>query len=287
MNLCLAHRLRQRSGQSSAARWLRLGFACLSLGLVGSAHADCGTPSLATLVVGVDERLNIVLQDGRLVRLAGLDTLDSKGGGAKTAEARQFLADRVVGREVELRLLSSGLDRWGRLLADLSVPETNGGGGGSVAVALLSAGFARVRPEFEARNCATARLAVEDSARLAGLGLWNEPEYAVIHASDGVALREREGEFVVIEGRVRRVGFGRSRLYLNLAPRDGPTIVIPRKLESVFARTGISVEGLAGKTIRARGALDVRIGPRIEVNEPAMIEIVRPVVMPGAEKPRQ
>jgi hypothetical protein len=55
----------------------------------------------------------------------------------------------------------------------------------------------------------------------------------------------------------------------------------------VLVRTGRSVEALAGETIRARGALDDRSGPKIEVNEPAMIEIVRPVEAPGAEKPRQ
>ena len=107
-------------------------------------------------------------------------------------------------------------------------------------MALLSAGYARVRPEFETRDCAAARLAVEDEARRAGLGLWSEPDYAVIPSSDAAALRSRDGQFVVIEGRVRRVGFGRSRLYLDLVPRDGPTIVVARKLESTFARGGPS-----------------------------------------------
>jgi len=154
-------------------------------------------------------------------------------------------------------------------------------------MALLSAGYARVRPEFEARDCAAARLAVEDGARRAGLGLWSEPGYAVIQSSDAAALRSRGGQFVVIEGRVRRVGFGRSRLYLDLVPRDGPTIVVARKLASTLVRAGHPVEMLAGQTIRARGALDDRIGPRIEVNEPAMIEIVRPLEAQGAEKPRR
>jgi hypothetical protein len=114
-----------------------------------------------------------------------------------------------------------------------------------------------------------------------------EPGYAVIQSSDAAALRSRDGQFVVIEGRVRRVGFGRSRLYLDLVPRDGPTIIVARKLESTLIRAGRPVEMLAGQTIRARGALDARIGPRIEVNEPAMIEIVRPLEAQGAEKPRR
>ena len=196
------------------------------------AQADCGTPSGTGRVVAVDERLDIALQDGRLVRLAGLEAFDPTRVSPETAgAARQFLTERLLGREVELKLLASGTDRWGRALADLSLPEPSGGAGSSVAMSLLSAGYARVWPEFEARDCAAARLAVEDGARRAGLGLWSEPDYAVIQSSDAAALRSRDGQFVVIEGRVGRVGFGRSRLYLDLVPRDGPTIVVARKLE--------------------------------------------------------
>jgi endonuclease YncB( thermonuclease family) len=259
--------------------------AALAFAFIAPARAACGTPSGTARVVGVDERLTIALEDGRLVRLAGLDAPDPARGGRTAEAARQFLVSQLVGRDVELRLLATGTDRWGRVLADLSTAQ--GGCGGSVAAALLSAGYARVRPEFETRGCAAARLAIEDGTRGAGLGLWGEPDTAVIQATDAVSLRSRDGQFVVVEGRVRRVGFGRSRLYLDLVPRDGPTIVIPRKLQSALAEAGRPVEGLAGVTIRARGTLDDRVGPRIEVSEAAMIEIVHRASAPGAEQPRQ
>jgi hypothetical protein len=84
---------------------------------------------------------------------------------------------------------------------------------------------------------------------------------------------------------VRRVGFARSRLYLELVPHDGPTIVITRKLEPALAREGRPVGAMVGQTIRARGALDNRFGPRIEVGEPAMIEIARRGDAPGEAEP--
>jgi enoyl-CoA hydratase/carnithine racemase len=90
---------------------------------------------------------------------------------------------------------------------------------------------------------------------------------------------------VVIEGMVRRVGFARSRIYLELAPRDGPTIVVARKLEKALAREGQPVGALTGQTIRARGALDARFGPRVEVADPAMIEIARRSDALGEAKP--
>jgi hypothetical protein len=85
---------------------------------------------------------------------------------------------------------------------------------------------------------------------------------------------------------VRRVGFGRSRIYLDLAPRDGATIVVARNLEKAFAKAGRPIDALKGQVIRARGVLDVRFGPRLEVVEPAMIEVVRRSDAQGVDKPR-
>ena len=84
---------------------------------------------------------------------------------------------------------------------------------------------------------------------------------------------------------VRRVGFAQSRIYLELVPRDGPTIVVARKLEAALAREGRPVAAMVGQTIRARGALDDRFGPRIEVADPTMIEIARGPGAPGEAKP--
>jgi hypothetical protein len=58
-----------------------------------------------------------------------------------------------------------------------------------------------------------------------------------------------------------------------------------RKLEKALARDGRPVGALVGQTIRARGALDDRFGPRIEVTDPAMIEAARRADAPGEAKP--
>src|ERR1700677_3075311 len=59
---------------------------------------------------------------------------------------------------------------------------------------------------------------------------------------------------------VRRVGFARSRIYLELVPRDGPTIVVARRLETALAREGRPAGAMVGQTISARGALGDRLG---------------------------
>jgi len=275
MELRRAHRPLARPGAS----FFRLAACAAALRLASAlpAEAACGVPAGEARIADVDERLDIALADGRLVRLAGLDLPSPSRGAPATAEAaRRFLIERLIGREAEIDLLSAGTDRWGRVLADLALPATPAGTGKSVATALIAAGYARVKPEFETRACAPARLSTEESARRARLGLWSDPAYAVVQASDSAALRARAAQFIVIEGRVRRVGFTRSRLYLDLASRDGPTIVLSRKLAPSLARAGRPVEDMTGAVVRARGALDERPRPTIEVSEPAMIEVVRP-----------
>jgi hypothetical protein len=201
------------------------------------------------------QSFDIALSDGRIVRLGGLDAPDPGRGAPETANgARDFLSRRLLGRDTDLVVLATETDRWGRTVADLSLPDSAAGSPGSTAAALLAAGLARVRPEFETRGCAAERLMIEDGARRAAFGMWRDPEYAVITSSDSAALRGRDGRFVVVEGMVRRVGFARSRLYLELAPHGDPTIVITRKLEPALAREGRPVGALVGQTIRARGA---------------------------------
>ena len=235
--------------------------------------------------MSVDKRLDIALSDGRTVRLGGLDGPTAERGAPEIAKgAREFLSQRLLGGDTDLILLAGGTDRWGRTVADLVVADPPDGSAGSTAAALLTAGYARVRPEFETRGCAAKRLAIEEEARQGELGIWRDPEFVVIQSSNSAELSRRNGRFVVIEGMVRRLGFGRSRIYLELVPRDGPTIVVARKLETALAREGRPVDALVGRTIRARGALDDRFGPRIEVADPAMIEIARHADAPGEAK---
>ncbi|HEY3623880.1 MAG TPA: thermonuclease family protein [Roseiarcus sp.] len=271
------HTRRRLSGACAALSAIVLAFPCL---------AACGRPAGRVEAVGVDERLDIELSDGRIVRLGGLDAPTAESGAPEIAKgAREFLSQRLLGRDADLVQLAGGTDRWGRTVGDLVVADPGEGFAGSTAAALLTAGYARVRPEFETRSCAAERLAIEEKARRGELGIWREPEFVVIQSSNSAELRRRNGRFVVIEGMVRRLGFGRSRIYLELVPRDGPTIVVGRKLETALAREGRPVRALVGQTIRARGALDDRFGPRIEVADPAMIEIARGAGAPGEAKP--
>ncbi len=245
----------------------------LALAFAPPGWAACGVAAGTAKVDEVTERLEIRLDDGRLARLAGLDVPDAARGDPETAaNARAFLEGRLAGREVALTAFAAKPDRWGRVLADLSVAETPGGAASAVSLLMLSAGFARVRPEFETRGCVAERLAAEAKAREAGLGVWNDPDYSILDAADSQALAERDGRFVLVEGFVRRVGVGRSRLYLDFGGRNGFTVLVARKSQRAFENAGVPLSALAGERVRVRGVLDDRFGPRLEVAEPVMIE---------------
>src|ERR1700677_4166919 len=285
MNFRFAHR--SRASFAEARRRRRGAYVSLSAVILSSpCLAACGRPAGHVQVVGVDERLDIELSDGRIVRLGGLDMPNAERGSPEIANgARAFLSDRLAGRGADLIQLAGGSDRWGRTVADLVVADPRDGSAGSTAAALLTAGYARVRPEFESRRCAAERVAIREASRQQETGIWRDPQFAVIQSSNSDELRRWARRFVVVEGMVRRVGFARSRIYLELVPRDGPTIVVARKLETALAREGRPVSAMVGQTIRARGALDDRFGPRIEVFDAAMIEIARRADASGEAKP--
>src|SRR4051794_40475291 len=91
MLFCFAHRA---PGRAAAAALLGLHGACAALlfvALASPALAACGRPAGRVQVVGVDERLDLKLADGRTVRLGGLDVPNADRGAPETVSgARAF-----------------------------------------------------------------------------------------------------------------------------------------------------------------------------------------------------
>ena len=261
MNLRIPHRLRS------------LAWAAASLLLCcGEAGAACslggGEPATAA---SVTERGEIVLADGRTLRLAGLDIPDSsRGEPENAASARAWLSSRLIGRQIGVRLLSARTDRWGRWIADVSAPGD--GAPTLISLGLLSAGLARVRPEAEARGCLPERLAAEQAAREDGLGLWTDPYYGVVEASDLDDLRQRDGQFAIVEGVVLRVGAGRDRTWLDFGRRGSFSAVVTARQAKAFERDGVLLSDLVGARVRVRGAMDNRFGLRMAISEADEIE---------------
>jgi endonuclease YncB( thermonuclease family) len=260
-------------------------FAALLLPSIAQGAALCpGAGEERAIASGVGERGEILLADGRRARLAGLDIPDpGRGDAQNAAKAKAWLVAHLVGRTVGLHRLGAKPDRWGRWLVDLSSGDN--GASESLSLGLLAAGLARVRPEVEAKNCLAERLAAEASARSNGLGLWADPYYGVVQASDVDNLRQRDGQFAIVEGVVLRVGEGRSRIWLDFGRRGGFSAVAATRQAKTFERGGVAISALAGLRIRVRGAMDNRFGLRMAISDAGQIEILSQAVGKSETRP--
>ncbi len=229
-------------------------------------------------VRSVDERLDLTLSDGTVLKLAGIDPpAPTPDDPALDQTARARLSGWLAGREIRFRALADRKDRWGRMPA-LVFAESGTPGAPllSVAAAVLDAGLGRFAPVEAARPCRTEFLAAEAAARKAKLGVWADPYYAVIAASDRDALYERTGTSVVVEGEVIGVEAGPFRTTLLLGPRRGRdfSVTISRRNLEIFRAADLDSDALRGKILRVRGLLDTRFGPQIEISTRDEIEIL-------------
>ncbi len=214
-----------------------------------------------------------------MLRLAGFEPVRPTPDNPDfDAIARDVLA-RAVSGAIGFISLSPGPDRWGRIpvFATLSGQE-KGAARSSLAALLLTLGYGRFMPEPEARPCQADFLAAEAGARARRSGLWRDPYYAVIAASDTRAFAEKAATNVIVEGRVSDIDIRPRRSYLLFGPRGsgGFAVTILQRNVKIFERARFEVHALIGKQIRVRGLLDLRFGPQIAVSDLASIEVAPP-----------
>jgi endonuclease YncB( thermonuclease family) len=260
-----------------------------------------GEGGTSARVVSVDERLELTLENGIRLKIAGVDApRPTPGDPDLDFRARDRLAQWLDGQEILFRPFAPGRDRWGRVVAFVfavapeSTPaSTNGPGPAQLPVgeALLDAGLARYEPSAAARPCRTALLAAEAGARASGLGLWADPYYAIIAAADHLSFAEKAGSFVIVEGRITGIAGRRPRITLYFGPRRGgdfSVTILPRNSKT-FEAAYSSLAGLTGQTVRVRGLLETRFGPQIEISDPDEVEAAgqgHDMAAPGSLVPR-
>ena len=226
-------------------------------------------------MVEVIDGSTVLLDNGETVRLAGIETPGVSRGGADTpaaqlaVDARQALAALVQGRRVALASGDTGRDRYGRLRAHLVRTDD----GTWVQGALLAAGLARVHSLVDDRAAVAAMLAIESRARAGRLGIWSEPLYRVLAATEAdTGLHS----FQIVEGRVRAAAVVRGRGYLNFGAdwREDFTVSIAPRDRRRFEAAGIAVEDYEGRLVRVRGWVKSFNGPMIEATHPEQVEVL-------------
>ena len=244
--------------------------------LAGHAFAQSAcklTPIGTATVAAVRDGRTLSLKDGRTLRLAGIIV---------TADARATLQRIAGGKILRLGKLGPDRDRYGRLVALAFAGDARQ----SLQQALLAAGDARVGPHVGDMACARALLATEKAARTARRGLWADPRFLPINASNIGRLRAEKGKFVLVEGKVLSVHATSGTIYLNFGrrwTRDFSVIILRRRRRN-FAAAGIDPMQLRGRTLLVRGFVEMRRGPIIEAEAPEQIELANGLISPGTDK---
>lgn len=213
---------------------------------------------------GFDRAGDPLLADGRALRLVGLAP---RQDAAEDARFKAGLAP-FIGREL-LLAVAGEKDRWGRWPARLFVATTPEGGRQDIGLLLQKSGAALPMPEVGAAACASD---VQTKLTSASQAL---PSTAV-DGHDPAAVREQEGRYVMLEGRVASVGERSQRTYLNFSRRRGEaaSVVMSRKLWRELKHAGWTAAGLGGKRLRAYGVLGGRNGLLLEVTSRAAVELI-------------
>jgi endonuclease YncB( thermonuclease family) len=230
-------------------------------------------------VRAITDGRSFILEDGREIRLAGIEVVLPPAAGEAGPRAQAGLAARaalesmLAGQTVELRQNGAAVDRYGRGLALVYVVRD--GARQSVAHEMLRSGFARVSAHVGDRPCAEELLAQERAARRAKVGLWSEPYYVIVAADSEAELAAERGRFTVVEGKVLSVRESAGTIYMNFGRRwtQALTVTIPKRDERAFAAAGVEPKKLENHRVRVRGWVEERNGPRIEATRPEQIEI--------------
>jgi endonuclease YncB( thermonuclease family) len=222
-------------------------------------------------VVYVYDGDTVRLQDGRRVRLIGINTPEIGHHGATSeplaAQARKALQlDLESGHNrVLLEYGREQHDHYGRLLAHVYLEN-----GDNVAVPLLQQGLATtlvVPPNTRAAPCYQA---LENTARTRRAGLWQLPRY---QPRDSARLTTDLRGFAIVRGRVQAIRHSRRSTWIDLA---GPlSLHISRRDHANFPSRWL--EELPGRKVEVRGWLRPQ-GKRLQmkVQHPAALELLSP-----------
>jgi hypothetical protein len=211
-------------------------------------------------------RGELVLASGARARLDGVRWPDDPDDAAR---ARAWL-DAQRGRTLALDWRGE-TDRWGRRAAHAATADD--GAPVDLAAGLVSEGLAAVDAGEADALCRPGLLVAEAAARGAGRGLWAIP---VHRADEPGRLAAAAGRFVVAEGRVRSVGERRAWTYLNFAAPgvESLTVTVARRTWRILAARGVSAASLRGRRVRARGVVELRRGPTLELTAPEHLEVL-------------
>jgi len=191
----------------------------------------------------------VVLEDGRKIRLLGINTPEvrhrDQPADAGGEEAKQWLIDKLKNTRVRLETSAEKTDKYGRTLAHLFTEKKD-----HINLQLVEAGLAAVNIYPPNLLYVNELVAAENRAQQAGLGIWRRPEYTPI-AVAGLNEAEHSGhQWMRLTGKVTHIRNARKFVYLEFSSQFD--VRIERLWLSLFP----DVNDYKDKTIEVRGWLN-------------------------------
>lgn len=261
-------------------RWTGIAYGVAAILLTGQALA-APLPPCANVIELAGVRVDSVQDNGVLALQDGhklqLESVLLPAGPADHAprpfrdQALTALYNLTVGHEVVAAAHSPFKDRYGRIEAQIFLP--NSAESGWLQVAILERGLGRVFITPDRPECAGALFAAERSARQRRAGIWSAPQYAV-RPPEALSRRDR-GTFQIVQGKVVHAAVKGGRGYLDFGEdwkTDFTASIAPGCME-MFRKLGIDPRTYEGHNIRVRGWIDEYHGPEIDVAAPQDIEM--------------
>ncbi len=189
----------------------------------------------------------VVLEDGRKIRLLGINTPEvqhkEKMADAGGEDAKAWLISKLQHTRVRLEVDAEKTDKYGRTLAHLFSEAKE-----HINLSLVNAGLATISIYPPNLLYVNELLAAEKKAERDKLGIWHRPEYAVIPVN--TLTEAGHPGWTRLVGTVVAIRNTPKSIYLVFSSRFEARI--ERKWQSLFP----DVNDYLGKTVEVRGWLN-------------------------------
>jgi endonuclease YncB( thermonuclease family) len=245
-----------------------LGAVLHAAGPASAAESPCLENAEPARVASVPDARTLTLDDGRVLRIAGLEPFDLIAPGLEDAAAtlRERIRELALGQPAQVQFAGDGSDRYGRQPALIAID------GALLQETLAREGLAVAFATGDALPCFNRILAAEADARRAARGDWPE---SPLPEAEPQALQPFIGHFTIFEGEVLSVGNRAARTYLNFGTRwtQDVTVEIEARDRKHFGGEE-ALSALAGQGVRIRGFLESKAGPMMAIRSPMQLEIL-------------
>jgi endonuclease YncB( thermonuclease family) len=208
----------------------------------------------------------VVLEDGRKIRLLGINTPEvqhrDKQADAGGDDAKRWLQNKLQSARVRLELSTEKTDKYGRTLAHLFTDKKD-----HINLQLVAAGLAAVSIYPQNLLYVSELVRAEEQAEKAHLGIWQQAQYQPIPVAS--LTEDGHSGWTRVVGKVLNVKTTGKSVYLEFAGGN-----FRARIEKEWLDLYPDINEYRGKTLEVRGWLNKNKGTlSMLIRHPSAIKI--------------